>query len=105
MLDCKSGILQANGIAPLASPAAHPSQNNKRKSRDGDTEDADSADEKEINRRVKELEAGIVFPKIVVRLNVLQDELKQLKSRHKKIKVKVEKREYSPRLNEVIDLT
>ncbi|KAF8663512.1 hypothetical protein AX14_006981 [Amanita brunnescens Koide BX004] len=83
------GILQANGIAPLASPAAHPSQNNKRKSRDGDTEDADSADEKEINRRVKELE----------------DELKQLKSRHKKIKVKVEKREYSPRLNEVIDLT
>jgi uncharacterized protein YdcH (DUF465 family) len=65
-----------------------------------------STDE-EIDRRVKELKAGIAaFPKIVAKLNALQDELEQLESRRaKNIKVKVEKREHSPRLNEVIDLT
>ena len=59
------------------------------------------------SQRVKELKAGIAaFPKIVAKLNALQDELEQLESRRaKKIKVKVEKREHSPRLNEVIDLT
>ena len=66
-----------------------------------------STDDEEINRRVKELKASIAaFPKILTKLNALQDELKQLESRRaKKIKVKVEKREDSPRLNEVIDLT
>ena len=98
------GLLQANGITPLMLPAAHPQQNNKRKSRDGNTEDVDSTDEEEIHGRVKELKAA--FPKIAAKLNALQDELEQLESRRaKKVKVKVEKREYSSRLNDVIDLT
>lgn len=65
-------------------------------------------EENEINRRVKELKASVAaFPKIVAKLNALQDELEKLESRRaKRIKVKVEKREHSPRLNgEVIDLT
>ena len=105
MFDFALGLLQANGIAPLPSPAAHPQQDNKRKSRDSDTEDINSTNEEEIDRRVKELKAGITaFPKIMVKLNGLQDELERLESRRPK-KIKVEKREHSPRLNEVIDLT
>ncbi len=42
----------------------------------------------------------------MAKLNTFQDKLKRLESRRaKKSKVKVEKREHSPLLNEVIDLT
>ncbi|KAF8343544.1 hypothetical protein F5887DRAFT_972047, partial [Amanita rubescens] len=83
------GILQANGIAPLPSPMALPQQNNKRKSPESDTEERELFDEDEIERQVKEL----------------KDKLERLESRRaKRTKVKVEKREHSPLLNEVIDL-
>ena len=60
--------------------------------------------EPEIDQHVEELKADIaVFSQ---NLSALQDKLKQLESRRaKKIKVKVEIREHSPLLNEIIDLT
>lgn len=60
--------------------------------------------EPEIDQHVEELKADIaVFSQ---NLSALQDKLKRVELRRaKKIKVKIEKREHSPLLNEVIDLT
>ncbi|KAF8343543.1 hypothetical protein F5887DRAFT_972043 [Amanita rubescens] len=85
-------------------PPLHlPQQNNKRKLSESDAKEMDSS-EPEIDQHVEELRADIaVFSQ---NLSALQDKLKQLESRRaKKTKVKVEKREHSPLLNEVIDLT
>jgi hypothetical protein len=59
LFDFESGILQANGIAPLPSPVVPPQQNNKRKSPENDTEEIELSDEDEIERQVKELKACI----------------------------------------------